>query len=202
MMLTEEKPQARRADTGKTRITRNVTTHGLTPHTVLLPDEYPAEFQTFVNALLDSHDRFTAAETALVFDLVDFEWRLRRASRLEAKILSAAEPDLKALNILSLHQVRLKRQFSATLKELLEIQKRTREEHNFMLEAAETIARADNILQRPPTHDMYGFGFSFERLKAISEEFDGYRKAKDILAKCKDPELSRYANIQNMPEAA
>jgi hypothetical protein len=212
MTLTEQKLEANRqnahhstgprTEAGKARAARNATTHGLTSHTILLPGESVPEFQALLKAMLEGYDRFTPAETALVLDLVDFEWRLRRASRFEAKILSAEAPDYKALNNMSIHQARIKRQFSATLKELLEVQKHTRDEYQFQVEAAETIARADNILKRPPTHDRYGFDFTFEELQEISGEYDGYRKAQDILARCKDPELVRYASIQYMKQAA
>ena len=63
-----------------------------------------------------------AVESDLVEDIISIQWRRKRAAFLEARILSAENPDFKALNNISLIASRLKREFSATHKELMKLQ--------------------------------------------------------------------------------
>src|SRR5579872_1211528 len=129
-MLTDSKIEANRANAqhstgpitpeGKAISSRNAITHGVTATTVLLPGEDPAVYETLSAGMLKDFNPLTITEDALVQELIDLQWRLRRIPAIEARILSADSPDTRALNNISLHAARMKRQYSATLKEYRE----------------------------------------------------------------------------------
>lgn len=81
----------------------------------------------------------------MVQELIDLMWRLQRVRVLEARILSADAPDMKAYNNISLHAARMKRQYSATLKELQRIQEVSRKDRQTQLESSATFYGADQI---------------------------------------------------------
>ena len=60
-------------------------------------------------------------EKELLQLLCDTQWRLQRCGRIEAAILSADVVDYKAFDIMSKHEARLKKQYSATLKEVRDL---------------------------------------------------------------------------------
>ena len=84
--------------------------------------------------------------------------------RLEAKILAADSPDFKALNNISLHAARLKRQYSASFKELTLMQERRYQRDQQKFQQAETIRRADVIAGRATNLKEIGFDFTIEQL--------------------------------------
>jgi len=92
---------------------QNSLKHGLTAKTVLLPGEDPAEYQSFSDHIISDLAPATEVESALARELVDLQWRLLRVPTLEARILSADNPDgipdFRALNNISLHASRMKR---------------------------------------------------------------------------------------------
>jgi hypothetical protein len=80
-------------------------------------------------------------------ELINIHRRLRRIEELEAEILSRDNPDFKALNTISLLAARLKRQYSATFKELY---KKDRENAG--------------ILHRQTNPEEFGFVFTIEAM--------------------------------------
>ena len=94
--------------------------------------------------------------------MIGIQWCLRRCELLEAAILSAAEPDFKALNNISLHASRLKRQYSATFKELNSLQECRYNKRQQNLAQAEVIRRADVIAVRSTDFKEFGFDFTVE----------------------------------------
>ena len=119
-----------------------------------------------------------AVESDLVDDIISIQWRRKRAAFLEARILSAENPDFKALNNISLIASRLKREFSATHKELMQLQVDREKNLDKSFEHAAAIRRADVILNRPT--DLAAFGFVF-----TTAQIDEYIRRKDALENAK-----------------
>lgn len=151
-------------DEGKQRSSQNALKHGLTAKATLIPGEDPAEYEQFSLGLLDYWTPADPAEFAHVEEMINIQWRLRRCERLEAKILSVDMPDFKALNNVSLHAARLKRQYTATFNELNLIQGCRQKAEMRNLEYAEVIRRADVIAGRATNLQDFGFDFTVERI--------------------------------------
>ena len=138
-------------------------------------------------------------ESALAQELIDLTWRLQRVSRVEARILSADLPDTKALNHMSLHAARMKRQYSATMKEYEAMHRVNRERRDTAMQDASNIAKADEILKRPSTFDSFGFGFTLESLHAYRERQFAIYKAEEIV---KEWELDQMEDDDDLDRAA
>jgi hypothetical protein len=168
-----------RTEEGKARSSQNAIKHGLTSNkSLLLPDEDEEEFREFASDLKATYAPFNTVEAELVDDIISIQWRRKRAAFLEARILSAENPDFKALNNISLIASRLKREFSATHKELMELQVDREKNLDKTFEAAATIRRADLILNRPTDLAANGFVFS-------TAQIDEYIRRKDALENAK-----------------
>lgn len=133
--------------------------------------------------LIKDFDPVNTTEGALVQELIDLQWRLRRVPAIEARLLCAEPPDIKALNNLGLHAARTKRQYSTTLKEYEHLHADNRKRRNEQLECAETIQAADTILQRASTLPQYGFDFTVEYLNAWIHRLDGVADARNVCKK-------------------
>jgi hypothetical protein len=165
-----------RTENGKAISSRNALKHGLTAKTVLLPGEDDAAYQALAASMLKDYEPLSTVEAALATELIDLHWRLQRASSVEARILSVDAPDFKALNYVSLHAARMNRQFSTTLQELQDLHRTNAKKRQDQLAQAETIYRADQILERPSTRSANGFDFTedffetlFQRKEALDE---------------------------------
>ena len=168
-----------RTEEGKARSSQNAIKHGLTSNkSLLLPDEDEEEFRRFEADLKHTYMPLDAVESDLVDDIISVQWRRKRAAALEARILSAENPDFKALNNISLIASRLKREFSATHKELMQLQVEREKNLDKSFEHAATIRRADVILTRPT--DLAALGFVFS-----TAQIDEYIRRKDALENAK-----------------
>ena len=147
---------------GKQRSSPNSLKHGLTASTVLIPSEDPAVYEEFKRGLHEYWNPCDNGEFVHIEEMIGIQWRLRRCERLEAAILSADEPDFKSLNNISLHAPRLKRQYSATFKELNSLQECRYNKWQQNLAQAEVIRRADVIAVRPTDFKEFGFDFTVE----------------------------------------
>jgi len=148
-----------RTEAGKAASSQNALKHGLTAQTVLLPGEDPAAYRQMCEGMFESFAPGCTPEKELVQLLCDTQWRLQRCGRIEAAILSAEAPDFQALDIMSRHESRLKRQYSATLKEARNlIDTRLTHQETEMKEAM-CIRRADRI--DGCTTDLQELGFVF-----------------------------------------
>ena len=156
-----------RTDKGKAISSQNALKHGLTAKTVLIPGEDPAEYEKFSAGLVKGYDPLDAVEEALAIELIDLQWRLLRVPQFEARFLGAEPPDTKALNNLSLHAARTKRQYSATLKEFQQIHAANVRTRKAQLEEAELIFKADHINDRESTLARHGFDFTPQEIEAL-----------------------------------
>jgi hypothetical protein len=178
-----------RTEEGKAVSSLNALKHGLTAKTVLLPGEDPAEYQAMVAGFRKDLEPLNTIESALTQQLVDLQWRLQRVSCIEARILSADSLDTKALNAMSLHAARLKRQYSATLKELRQMQKERHAEREKELEQATSIYRADQLLGRGNTVDSHGFDFTAEHIGRMLHTQQAVYEARDVVSNHESEEL-------------
>ncbi len=71
---------------GKEKAKLNALRHGLRAETLVLPDEDPAEFERFRDALFDELVPGGELEAALVERIVLLAWRLRRVGQIEARV--------------------------------------------------------------------------------------------------------------------
>jgi len=106
-----------RTEEGKAKSSRNALRYGVYSMARLIPGEDPEELEALTQGILNDLDPLNTQETELANQLIDLQWRLRRVTTREAVILSAESPDYKVLNHISLHGARMKRQFSAGMKD-------------------------------------------------------------------------------------
>jgi hypothetical protein len=79
-------------DAGKAAVAQNHLSHGLSSKNfALLPSEDPAAFQALADALAKEHKPSTPSEAFLVSEMARAQWKLERAVRIEAEILSPGE---------------------------------------------------------------------------------------------------------------
>jgi len=172
-----------RTEEGKARSSQNALKHGLTSNkSLLLPDEDEEEFREFASDLKATYAPFNTVEAELVDDIISIQWRRKRAAFLEARILSAENPDFKALNNISLIASRLKREFSATHKELMQLQVDREKNLDKTFEAAATIRRADIILNRSTDLAANGFVFSIAQIDEYIRRKDALESARRTVA--------------------
>ena len=172
-----------RTEEGKARSSQNALKHGLTSNkSLLLPDEDEEEFREFASDLKATYAPFNTVEAELVDDIISIQWRRKRAAFLEARILSAENADFKALNNISLIASRLKREFSATHKELMQLQVDREKNLDKTFEAAATIRRADIILNRSTDLAANGFVFSIAQIDEYIRRKDALESARRTVA--------------------
>jgi len=184
-----------RTEPGKAASSQNALKHGLTAQTVLLPGEDVAAYRKMCEGMFESFAPASTPEQELVQLLCDTQWRLQRCGRIEAAILSEDVVDFKAIDIISKHEARLKKQYSATLKEARDLidSRLTREDE--ALKKALTIRRADKL--NGSTTDLNAIGFVFS-----SQEIDLRMRADDAFAKAKSAlnreSLSKMPGLANL----
>lgn len=166
---------------GKATSSRNALKHGLTAKTVLLPGEDAAAYEALASGIFHDFNPANTLEAALTRELIDLQWRLQRVSSIEARILSAVVPDMKAFNNMSLHAARIKRQFSATLKELQSLQRANAQRKEEKLEIAATIHQADLATKRASTLEEHGFDLTLDEIEHWIYCKDAIENAEQIM---------------------
>ena len=78
-----------RTNAGKQRSSQNALKHGLLAKQTVIPGEDPADFDALLAGYEDTFQPTNPVEDALVRQIADAEWRLRRVSRLEAAFLDS-----------------------------------------------------------------------------------------------------------------
>jgi len=171
-----------KTDEGKAASSQNSLKHGLTAKTVLLPGEDPAEYQALTQGMTTDLAPGNTIESSLTKELIDLQWRLQRVPRLEASLLDVDIPDFKALNNISLHAARMKRQYSATLKEFLQVQAARIQQEESEMQEAIILRRADVILNRPTDFAPFGFVFTVDEVDRCIHRNDSLSAAKKALS--------------------
>jgi hypothetical protein len=175
--LNAQHPTGPRTEEGKAASSQNAITHGLTSKTALLPGEDRTAYQKLADGIREDWQCLSATQSALVLELIDIQWRLLRVPDIEARILSAPSPDFKALNNISLYAGRLKRQYSATLKELIRLSELFEAGHRKNLHNAALIHHADLLNHRPSSAASFGFVFSNAELDAYIHRTEAIQDA-------------------------
>src|SRR6516225_2263646 len=171
-----------RTEEGKARSSQNAIKHGLTSNKrLLLPDEDEEEFRRFEAELKHTYMPLNYIEAEPVDDIIPFQWRRKRATAREARTLSAENPDFKALNNISLIANRLKREFSATHKELMQLQVDREKLLARHLEEAAALRRADLILKRPTDLAANGFVFSTAEIDEYIRRTNALEQARNTI---------------------
>ena len=182
-----------RTEIGKATSSQNALKHGLTAKTILLPGEDEAAYRKLCDGMFESFAPNGTPEKELVQLLCDTQWRLQRCGRIEAAILSADVPDFKAIDIMSKHESRLKRQYSATLKETRDlIDTRLTREKGQMQEAM-CIRRADKVDGCTTNLQAIGFVFSNQQVDAAIQAEDALTLAKQVLAQDRVNQMTGHA---------
>jgi hypothetical protein len=171
-----------RTEAGKAVSSQNALKHGLTAQTVLLPGEDEAAYRKMCEGLFDEFQPETTSERELVQFLCDTHWRLSRCSRLEVRALSSEYPDFKALDVISKHEVRLKKTYSTTLKEVHDkIASRLHSRAEAMGQAM-VIRRADVLKSRPTDLNALGFVFTVKEVDQQINREDVLRRAVKVVS--------------------
>ena len=79
-----------RTEDGKASTSQNALKHGLLARDAVLPGEDPADFDRHFQTFEDTIEPQNALEFALVRQIADAEWRLRRLARIETAFLAEA----------------------------------------------------------------------------------------------------------------
>ena len=138
-----------RTDAGKAAASQNSLKHGLTALTVLLPGEDEAAYRAMCDGFFQDFSPSGAPERELVQTICDTQWRIQRCSRLEAAALSGELPDFNTFDIISRHQARLGKLYSATLNEFKQLAAVRVAAQDAFLREAIVIRRADVLKGRP-----------------------------------------------------
>ena len=186
-----------RTDIGKASSSQNALKHGLTAKSILLPGEDEAAYRKMCEAMFEAFEATYEPEKELLQLLCDTQWRLQRCGRIEAAILSADLVDFRALDIMSKHEARLKRQYSTTLKEARDMidARVTREEAE--IREAMTIRRADKIDGCTTNLQAIGFVFSDDHVDAAIHAEDTLALAKKVVANHRYSKMATYGTVSD-----
>jgi hypothetical protein len=115
-----------RTPEGKAASARNSLRHGLTAREIVLPGEDAAAYEALLNELLEAHQPAPGAETLLVHQIAQSQWRLDRARRLEVQALeadlTAPAGEASKLDHLLRYIAAIEREFHRAIKDLLALQ--------------------------------------------------------------------------------
>jgi hypothetical protein len=170
-----------RTDAGKAASSHNALKHGLTAQTTLLPGEDEAAYQKLCADTLAYYGAAGAHEVNLIQILCDTQWRISRCARLEAAALSGEVPDLKALETISRHGARLKKQHSTLLSEIATLVNSRIERRNASLKDCVTIRRADKIKRRQTDLAAIGFDLPEHLIQRVIAREDALTRAENAI---------------------
>jgi hypothetical protein len=190
---------------GKRRSSLNGLRHGLTGHTVVLPEDDLAAYQEHCAQFQAELKPHGLLETKAVQTIADTYWRLDRIRAMENNLFSlgfeeqsgdlATDPAIhcalaqaKALDSrgdllarLSLYEQRLNRTLTQAKAELKQLQQERAEAQKKALEAAARIAKLKQALNQPWQPEQDGFVFSNQELtvwmrrRQLAEQADDFK---------------------------
>jgi hypothetical protein len=118
-----EKSTGPKSEEGKARSSRNSFKHGLYSKQLVLPGEDPAALDALKADLRAEHQPANETEEILVNELAEQYWRLRRARRLEAELLSSDDIVLSRFAAVQRMMSSAERGFHKALSTLRQLQK-------------------------------------------------------------------------------
>jgi len=184
---------------GKAKSSLNAVKSGLTGHTVLLPSEDAALYETHVSAFVNHYAPVGDDECNLVQSLADTEWRLLRIPALEMGIYAIGRlefaglfPDQgeavrkhlieaqvflgyqRQLNNLSIQENRLRRQREKDTASLRELQEKRHKQTEARLDA--TVRQYLRFTNEQPQTEFdpaqFGFEFSLAEIQRRANELN------------------------------
>ncbi len=151
-------------ETGKQTSSLNATTHGLTAMKPYLPTE-ERDHATYAAARLRCLNPQTETERDLADTVIDIEWRLKRIPSLEARLFESEDDDphkvIRSLDVLSRHELRLRKHLQKTLVEL-EAAIQTRPNHQPTQALTETANTNGFVLKSANSADTQGSQIALE----------------------------------------
>jgi len=184
-----------RTEAGKQRSSLNSLRHGLTAHTVVLPSEDPAQYETLRRQFFDEYQPATSTETQLVQELIDTAWRLNRIPLLETDLLARVTPNPPneqaaiAFDIVDAHRLianlnlqgaRLSRQFQKALDKLREIQAERFERERRDLKDAAALLELYKHKQQPWEPSDHGFVFTKQQVERAADRMLRQNEARHV----------------------
>jgi hypothetical protein len=175
-----------KTEAGKKRSSLNALRHGLTGHTIVLPEEDLAAYHVFTQQFFDDYKPVGVLETQYVQIVADTSWRLNRMPALEHNLMAlgfsehehreahpapviteALRDRTRALNAISMHGERLSRQLERTVQRLQNLQSQRRATEASQLSEAAALLQMDKKQGRPynPTED--GFVFTTTEIETF-----------------------------------
>jgi hypothetical protein len=174
-----------KSEEGKQKSSFNACKHGLNSRRAVIPGEDPVEFARCRQGVYATFQPQGELEEMLAEELVSIQWRLRRIETFESDIFSADKPDLRMLQILSLHAARLRRGFTASLKDLNTLQATRQAEVLAIvaeeLEPAMLVREADLAAGRTTDFDPIGFVLKLDFVDEQIRRKDAIRTAAATL---------------------
>src|SRR5579871_1743660 len=159
-----------RTEEGKAKSSHNAMRHGLTAKAVLLPGEDVQEYEDLAEGMFLGLDPRDVPQRALCQELVDLQWRINRIPVIEARILAEDPTDVQRTHNVTIYAGRLKRQFTATLKEFTQLRKAWLAQFAEDLEKAARIHLLDISQKRPTTIHELGFDFTVYQVERYITE--------------------------------
>ena len=92
---------------GKGASSRNAIRHGLTAKTGMLASDDPEEYRQHCQVFFDRLAHRDEIERAVIQDIADIEWKLKRIPAIESAILDSG--DIRGLTTISIYARRLRR---------------------------------------------------------------------------------------------
>jgi hypothetical protein len=191
-----------KTEAGKKRSCLNALRHGLTGHTMVLPDEDLVAYQDLTDQFFDDFKPVGILEKHLVQALADTSWRLRRVSALESTLLGRCSSDhqdnivteqpeahaalvvsegrrdrTRSLAVYSVHGARLSRQFEKTLDKLEKVQEKRRVAEASQLDDAAALFQMDQKQGLPYQPSEDGFVLSNSEIQAFIHRRDRLKDA-------------------------
>jgi hypothetical protein len=105
---------------GKAASSRNAISHGLTAKNAMLAGDDPEEYRAHCQLFFERFAHRDEIEKAVIQDIADMEWKLKRIPTIESAILSSG--DVRGLATVSMYGRRLRRDIDVRIGTLRKLQ--------------------------------------------------------------------------------
>ena len=105
---------------GKAASSQNAIRHGLTAKSAMLVGDDPEEYRAHCQLFFDRFAHRDSIEKAVIQDIADIEWKLKRIPAIESAILDSG--DVRGLTTISMYARRLRRDSDVRMATLRKLQ--------------------------------------------------------------------------------
>ena len=95
--LNGKKAKGKKTIWGKIKSSKNALKHGLLGDHVLIIGENKHEYEEFKQGLIEFYDPKNQLQEEIVFQRISLQWRIRRATRIEAGVFSSEAVDASVI---------------------------------------------------------------------------------------------------------